>query len=65
MLDVETYLKQYFQKEIDISSNTNPKIYAVVSCWLREKIYKNEDEKKLVVKYHSFLTRKFRRLALG
>ena len=34
MLETETYIKQFFEKKIELESNTKPKgVYGKNSCW--------------------------------
>ena len=64
MLKTEPYMKQFFEKKIDIKPITIPIYYKKDSCWLCEKQFENEQETAtLVVNYHSQLTGKFRGLA--
>ena len=65
MLEIETYLKHYFENEIELKSNTIPNNYKEKSsCGLCEKECKIEDDdENPIVRDHCDLTSKLRGLA--
>ena len=63
-LEIESYLKTYFESELEINLDTIPKNYYQTTCWLCEKEFKPKDEKENpIVKDHCHLTGRFRGLA--
>ena len=64
MLEIEAYMKNYFENELEINRDTIPENYNQNTCWLCEKVFKLKDVKENpVVKDHCHLTGKFRGLA--
>ena len=64
MLEIESYMKNYFKNEIEINLDTVPENCDQSSCWLCEKEFKLKDMKENpVVKDHCHLTGIFRGLA--
>ena len=64
MLEIESYMKNYFENEIEIILDTIPEKYDQTTCWLCEKEFnlKNMKENPFV-KDHCHLTGRFRGLA--
>ena len=64
MLEIESYMKTYFNNDLDINLDTIPENYDQTTCWLCEKEFKPKDLKdNPVVRDHCHLTGKFRGLA--
>ena len=64
MLEIESYMKNYFKNELEIILDTIPKNLDQTTCWLCEKEFKLKDVKENpVVKDHCHLTGKFGGLA--
>ena len=63
MLQKESYMKNYFEKESELILDTIPENYDQITCWLGEKEVKFKDKKNPVVKDHCHLTGKIRGLA--
>ena len=63
MLEIESFMKNYFKKENEINLDTISEKYDQTTCWLCEKefrpTYKKENP---IVKDHCHLTGRFRRL---
>ena len=45
MLEIESYMKTYFENELEINLDTIPENYYQTTCWLCEKEFKPKDEK--------------------
>ena len=61
MLEVEGYMKNCFQNELEFDLDTIPKNYDQTTCWLCEKkIIRKDVEEKPTAKDHCHLTSKFR-----
>ena len=64
MLEIESYMKNYFKIELEINYDTIPENYDQTTCWLCEKEFKLKDIKEIpIVKDHCHLTGRFRGLA--
>ena len=64
MLEIESYMKNFFKNEIEFNLDTIPEDYDQTTCWLCEKEFKLQDMKENpVVKDHCHLTGIFRGLA--
>ena len=64
MLEVESYMKTYFENELDINLGTIPENYDQTTCWLCQKKFQHKDVKENpVVRDHCHLTGRFRGLA--
>ena len=64
MLEIEGYMKNYFQNKLEINLDTVPEKYDQSICSLCEKEFRLEDKKENpVVTDHCYLTGRFRGLA--
>ena len=64
MLEIESYMKTYVKKELEIILDTIPENYDQTTCWLCEKEFTPKDLKdNPVVRDHCHLTGRFRGLA--
>ena len=64
MLEIESYMKNYFKKELEINSDTIPENFDESTCWLCGKEFKREDLKENpIVRDHCHLTGRLRGLA--
>ena len=64
MLEIESYMKNYFKIEIENNFDTISKNYDQTTCWLCEKEFRPKDKKENpIVKNHCLLTGRFRGLA--
>ena len=64
MLEIESYMKNYFKKELEINSDTIPENFDESTCWLCGKEFKLEDLKENpIVRDHCHLTGRLRGLA--
>ena len=64
MLEIESYMKTYFQNELEINLDTILENFDQTTCWLCEKEFKLKDMKENpIVKDHCHLTGRFRGLA--
>ena len=64
MLEIESYMKNYFKNELEINLDTTPENYDQTTCWLCEKKFKPKDLKENpVVRDHCNLTGRSRGLA--
>ena len=64
MLEIESYMQNYFKNELEINLDTIPENYVQTFCWLCEKEFKPKDSKENpIVKDHCHLTGKFRGLS--
>ena len=64
MLEMESYMKNYFKNEIEINLDTISENYDQTTCWLCEKEFRPKDKKENpIVKDHCHLTGRFRCLA--
>ena len=64
MYRIESYMKTYFENELEINLDTISENYDQTTCWLCEKEFKPKDVKENpVVKDHCHLTGNFRGLA--
>ena len=60
MLEIESYMKIYFNNEIEINLDTIPENYDQTTCWLCEKEFRFNDKKENpIVTDHCHLTGKF------
>ena len=63
MLEIESFMKNYFKNEIEINLDTISENYDQTTCWLCEKEFKPKDRKENpIVKDHCHLTGRFRGL---
>ena len=64
MLEIESYMKTYFNNELEINPNKIPENFVESICWLCAEEFKPKDIKENpIVKDHCHLTGRFRGLA--
>ena len=64
MLEIESYMKNFFKIELEIDLDTIPETFNLTTCWLCKKEFRPKDKKENpIVKDHCHLTGRFRGLA--